>query len=259
MSYHTMPKLPIAVQLYTLRDQTAKDFPGILKQVAQIGYSGVELAGYGNLKSVRDARKALDDANLRVCGSHIAIEALESDLEAILDQNEELGNKNLVCPYLSDNRRNSTDAWLATAKSLNAIAQACQARAFDFAYHNHSFEFQKFDSTTGMDLLWQHTDPQVVKAEIDAYWVEHAGLNAAQYIESLGRRVMLVHLKDMSPPPERRFAEVGTGTLDFPSIIAAARKSRAEWLIVEQDDCYGRDPIQCLRTSFENLKKLGLA
>src|SRR3954469_2176581 len=97
-----MPALPISVQLYTVRDLIAKDFPGTVKQVAKIGYPAVEMAGYGSAKTPQEAKKALDDAGLKVSGSHAAIDALEKDLDKVLDENEVLGNRNLICPFMPE-------------------------------------------------------------------------------------------------------------------------------------------------------------
>src|SRR5215217_2216637 len=96
-----MAALPLSVQLYTVRDLTAKDFAGTMKELAKIGYENVELAGYGNLKTAADAKKALDDAGLKVSGAHAPLDQLEKDVEKVLDETELLGNKNLICPWLN--------------------------------------------------------------------------------------------------------------------------------------------------------------
>ena len=219
-----MAKIPLAVQLYTLRDLTSKDFAGTLKQVAQIGYAGVELAGWGNLKSVGEVKKVLDDNNLKLAGSHIGIDGLEKDLNKVLDENQTLGNKNIVVPYMPDTRRKDAAGWKQVAASFNKLAAECRKRGFEFAYHNHSFEFEQFDGTSGFDILWANTDPQLVKAELDVFWIQHGGADPVAYIKKLGKRVHLLHLKDMAAGPDRKFAEVGSGILDFKS----HRRGRAE-------------------------------
>jgi sugar phosphate isomerase/epimerase len=272
-----MAALPIAVQLYTLRDLTKSDFAGVIAEVARIGYAGVELAGYGNLKTAAEVRKVLDAHGLKVAGSHAPIETLESDLNRVLDENVTLGNRNIVCPYLPEDRRKSADDWRQVAASLNRIGGECRARGFEFAYHNHSFEFQEFtlcdaietaveenpptDSSqlekTGLEILFDRTDPALVKAELDVYWVQHAGADPIVWIKTLGPRCLLLHLKDMSPGDERKFAPVGTGTLDFREILKAAREVGVKWGIVEQDSTYDVPPLDAIRTSFENLRKVG--
>ena len=125
----------------------------------------------------------------------------------------------------------------------------------DLAYHHHHFEFIKFDGQTGLDLLFQNTSPRHVKAELDTFWIKYGGEDPAGYIRHLGPRGTHLHLKDMTP--NRQFAEVGTGTLDFPAILSAASEAGVKWGIVEQDSTYGRPPLECLRTSLENLRRLG--
>ena len=249
--------LPISVQLYTVRGLTATDFPGTMKQIARIGYPAVEMAGFGNLKTAAEARKALDDAGLKVSGSHAPIERLENELDKVLDENDTLGNKNLICPWMPEARRKDAAAWKQVAQSLNRIGRAAHERGFEFAYHNHSFEFQKFDGQTALDILFTNTDPHLVKAEIDVYWVKHGGEDPVTRINKLTGRIMSLHLKDMAAGADKKFAEVGTGILDFKSILTAAEKAGVQWGVVEQDDTYGVPPLEAIKVSFENLKKLG--
>jgi sugar phosphate isomerase/epimerase len=252
--------LPIAVQLYTLRDLTKTDFAGTLREVKKIGYAGVELAGYGNLKTAAEVRKACDDAGLKICGAHVGIDGLEKDVNAVLDEQATLGNPNVIVPYMADTRRKDASGWLQVAESMNKIGQAVVGRGLNFGYHNHSFEFQTFDNgKTGMEILFEHTDPRLVKAELDLFWVKHGGQDPVGYLNQLGGRTILVHLKDMAAGADRKFAPVGTGTIDFKPIIDACRKHGVQWGIVEQDSTYDVPPLDAIRTSFENLKKIGAA
>lgn len=251
--------IPISVQLYTVRDAAGKDFVGTLKEVAKIGYPSVELAGYGNLKTAAEAKKALDDAGLRVDGAHAPIEALEKDIERVMDENETVGSKLIICPFMPEARRKDAEGWKSVAKVLNQAGRACHERGIDFAYHNHSFEYQKFDGKTGLDILFENTEPHLVKAEIDVYWVQHGGEDPVARINRLGDRVVALHLKDMARGEDRKFAEVGTGILDFKAILEAAAKHGVRYGAVEQDSTYGADPLVAIRTSYENLKKLGPA
>jgi sugar phosphate isomerase/epimerase len=217
------------------------------------------MAGYGNLKSAAEAKKALDDAGLKVSGAHASIDLLEKDLEKVLDENQTLGNTNLVCPWMPENRRKDAAGWKQVAQSLNRIGRAVHERGMTFGYHNHSFEFQQFDGVKGYDILWENTEPHLVKAEVDVYWVKHGGEDPVERINKLGDRVLLLHLKDMAAGPDKKFAEVGTGILDFKAILAAAEKAGAQWGAVEQDNCYDTPPLDAIKTSLENLKKLGVS
>jgi len=247
--------MSLAVQLYTVRDRAAGDFAGTCRDVAKIGFRAVELAGYGNLKTAGEAKRALDDAGLKVAGSHTSIEALESNATQVMDENEALGNRNIVISYMPEPRRKDAAGWKSVAASMSNIATKCNQRGFELVYHNHAFEFDQFGSQTGYDILWANAAPNV-KAELDVYWVRHGGGDPVAVMKKFASRLHLLHLKDMAA--DRKFAAVSSGTIDFATVIAEGNKAGVKWGIVEQDDCYGQDPLENIRTSFENLKTLGL-
>jgi sugar phosphate isomerase/epimerase len=253
-----MAKIQPSLQLYTLRNLTKTDFAGTLRQVAKIGYTGIELAGYGNLATAKEARKAADDAGLKIVGVHANIDRLEKELSKVFDEQAELGNKNIMCPHIGEARRKDAVGWQQVAQSLNLIGAACRQRGFEFAYHNHSFEFQKFDGRTGFDILWENSQPANVKSELDVYWVQHGGADPVAYMERLGSRVLALHLKDMAAGPERKFAPLGSGILDFGKILAAAAKLGVVIYVVEQDDTYDLPPMEAVRASLQHLQKLGV-
>jgi sugar phosphate isomerase/epimerase len=254
-----MAHLPISVQLYTVRNLTAEDFAGTMKKIAGIGFKNVEMAGYGNLKTAAEAKKALDDAGMKVSGVHSALDPLTKELDKVLADCQTLGTKNVVCPWLVEERRKGTDMWKKNAAEINAIGKKCLEKGFELSYHNHSFEFEKFDGKTAMDIFWENTEPSLVKSELDVYWVKHGGLDPVAYMKQLGRRVTLVHLKDMAAGPDKKFAPVGTGILDFKAICSEAEALGVKYGIVEQDDCYDMPPLEAIKISFENLKKMGVA
>jgi sugar phosphate isomerase/epimerase len=254
-----MPKLPISAQLYTVRDQIKTDFPGTVRQLGKIGYAGIELAGWGNLKTAADVTKACADAGVKITGAHVGIDQLEKDLNKALDESDSVGNRNIIIPWLNEDRRRSADDWRKFARTCNDVAAKVQARGFTLSYHNHSFEFQTFDGTTGYDIFLQQSDPKLVKLELDVYWLQHGNQDPAGTIRKLSNRVLLIHLKDMAAGAEKRFAPVGTGILDFKSILSASEQAGAKWAVVEQDQCYDTPPMEAMRISFENLKKLGAA
>jgi sugar phosphate isomerase/epimerase len=245
------------IQLYTLRDLTAKDFAGTMKQVAALGYKFVETAGYGNLGNATAARKALDNAGLKASSGHYAIDMLENKVEQVIADAQTLGFDTVVCPFLPEDRRKDAAGYEATAKVLERAGSMLHGHGLILAYHNHSFEFQKFGGKYGLDILYDNTAPHLMVAEIDVYWVKHGGVNPAEYIDKLGDRVRLLHLKDMGRGPEQRFAPVGTGVIDFKPILAVAEKHGVRWGIVEQDSTYGAPPLDQIKTSLANLKKLG--
>lgn len=243
--------------MYTVRDESAKDFLQTFKRVAGIGYRAVELAGTGGLPA-NELKTVLDDLNLAVAGSHVSLQQLENDLDSALDYNETLGNTNIVCPWLPEDRRKSGDDYRALADTLNSVGAACLRRNMRLCYHNHAFEFERFDRQTGWDILFDSTDPNLVKAEMDVYWVEYGGESAVEYLKKYAGRVPLVHLKDMVNDEKRSFAELGQGRLDFDSILAAGDQAGVEWYIVEQDVC-PRPSLESIQISLEYLQGKGRA
>lgn len=242
--------LPVALELYTLRNELKDDFLGTLEKVAEIGYKGVEFAGYGGF-SASELKKYLDRLGLVPTGSHVGIDLLKDRLDEVIEYSIEIGNKYIVCPW---NKYETKDDFISTAKLLNDIGKKCKENGLVLCYHNHNHEFQLFDGKYGLDLLYENTDPDLVKAEIDIYWVEYAGVNPVDYIKKYSGRLPLVHLKDMEEGT-RDFAEIGKGTMNIKEIIEASQKAGAEWFIVEQDVCK-RPPIESVKISFENIKKM---
>ncbi len=249
--------MKIGVQLYTLRDLCAKDFVGTVREVKKIGYAGVELAGHGNLKTAKEVRQACDDAGLVIGGSHCGIDGLEQDAEKVMDDFDVYGCKQIVVPWLDAKRRQDAAGWRKFAADMMAVAAKLAKRGFTLGYHNHSFEFEKFDGQYGMDIFWQHTDPKLVRAELDVYWVKHGRIDPAAYMKQLGERVLCLHLKDMDKSDPNKFTQVGKGQLDFKAILQAAEDLKLNWGFVEQDNCYDVPPMESVRVSFENLKGLG--
>lgn len=250
-------KIPVALQLYTVRDETAKDFLGTLRQVARIGYAGVELAGTGGL-SAPDLKKALDDLGLRCAGSHIGLQAFDSDLGAVIDYNLAIGNPYVVVPALPQELRESEANYKAVAGRLNAIGRACHERGLTLCYHNHAFEFVRFGNRYALDIIYDETDPALVKGEPDVYWIVYAGADPVAWLKNHPGRCPLVHLKDMTPGPQRTFAEVGEGTIDFGPIFAACSPQTTAWYIVEQDRCAGPS-LRSAEISLRHLQEWGIA
>ena len=253
-----MATIPLALQLYTVRDQASQDFEGTLNQVAEIGYDGVEIAGVTGGMDAPDLKMLLDDLGLKVCGSHTGLEQLESDLTSVVEFNRTLQNPYVVVPFLGEHRRKDGQGWLDTAQAMNAVGTQLKAEGLQLCYHNHSFEFQEFGGKYGLDLLYDNTNPDTVMAELDTYWVQHGKQDPVAYLQKLSGRVPLVHLKDMTAGEKPTFAEVGSGIMDFDAIVKAAEGAGTKWFIVEQDTCPG-NPMDSARASFRNIKERGWA
>jgi sugar phosphate isomerase/epimerase len=249
-----MASIPVALQLYTVRDQLAQDWPGTLNKVKEIGYDVVQLTG--SLPYDAEQTKAiLDDIGLTVAGIHIDLRELETNLDHWIGFCKTVGTVDLVCPYLPDDRRQTKDDWLTLAGILDEIGMNCREQDMRLSYHNHSFEFVQFDGVYALDMLYANTSPENVLAEIDTYWVQHGGEDPAAYIRKYAGRGPILHIKDMADDEKRSFAEIGNGILDWEAIHQASLESGVEVYCVEQDRCAG-DPIDSARISFEFMQKL---
>jgi len=248
-------KIPIALQMYTLRNESAKDFTGTLKEVAKIGYAGVELAGTYGL-SMKELAKLLDDLGLKRAGGHVGVEQLEKDLNEVIEDYKTLGSAFVTIPGLPGTYTESAEAWKRTAGILTEVGTKLKKAGIQLSYHNHNHEFRQFGGKYALDILYENSDPNALHAQIDTYWVQYANVDPVAYMRQVKNRLSLVHIKDMADDEKRSFTEIGNGVLDWDGIFAAAREAKSKWLIVEQDSC-AHPPIESVRINFENLKKMG--
>ena len=244
-----MNDLRVALELYTVRDETRRDFAGTLRRVAEIGYEGVEFAGYGGL-SAQEMAALLAETGLLVAGTHLGLDALEdAQLDASMRYCQDINCSCIVLPSLGNEWR-TPEGIRALAPRLNEIGRRCQEQGITFGYHNHDFEFTRFDGVYLIDYLLQATDASLVKIELDVYWVAYAGVDPVTYLEALGDRVALIHLKDMAA--DRSMTEVGKGLLDMRHMCAFAQV-RGLWCAVEND--YPQMPsLESARISLEYFK-----
>jgi sugar phosphate isomerase/epimerase len=227
-----MSTLPLALQLYTVRDLTARDFPGTVRQVAQLGYPAVEFAGYGGL-SADDMRTLLDETGLRAASTHVELATLDARLDDEIAYCRAIGCPHLIVPMLPPDARNP-DGVRRLAPRLEAFGRRCQESGLRFGYHTHDFDFAPAGGAYLIDQLLDATPPDLVALELDVYWAAFAGVDPVAYLRQRANRVALVHLKDLAP--NRDFAEVGSGTLDMPAILAAGAQAGVAWYIVENDE-----------------------
>lgn len=245
----------IALQMYTLRDLAAQDMIGTLRKVKEIGYEGVELAGYGDA-SPDQLTEALQEIGLKVVGAHVGFGTLQEDLGGYIAETQRMGNTHLVCPSIPGARR-TMEGYREFAQELEGLAREASGTGMTLCYHNHDFELNdKFDGQMGLDILYANSDPALVQAEIDTFWIQKGGVNPADYIRKYAGRAPLIHIKDMTKDERQTFAEIGTGSLDWPAIFEAAEAGGARAYIVEQDVCPG-DPLDSIRISLENLRQMG--
>ena len=212
-----MNDLQVALELYTVRDETRHDFSGTLQRVARIGYAGVEFAGYGNLNS-SEMSALLAETKLKAVSSHLGLDALESpQLDASIRYCQDIGCSIIVLPSLPKEYR-TQEGIKVLAPRLDAIGRQCLEHGITFGYHNHDFEFTRVGAIYLLDYLLETTDPSLVKIELDVYWAAYAGVDPVSYLQVLADRVVLVHLKDMAA--DRSMTEVGSKYVHLRKLVA---------------------------------------
>lgn len=246
-----MKTIPVAVQMYTLREECEKDFVGTLKKVAELGFDGVEFAGFGGM-SASEIKSLLNDLNLQAASCHVPLDKLKNELNQVIDDAKTIDCHYVVCPYIEE--REEKD-YKKLIQDLNEIGERCRKEGITLCYHNHDFELESLsDGRSALEVIFEETDENNVKCEFDIYWLQKAGENPASWIDRYKGRTPLVHLKDMTTDDERFFAELGTGGVDLPSILNRGEESGVQWWVVEQDESR-LSPLESLEISMEYLKK----
>ena len=244
-------KFPIALQLYSVRDDMEKDFYGTLEKVKALGYEGVEFAGLFGEKA-EDIKAKLEELNLTPISAHV--------------------------PYLTEECRPGTDGFSDTVKGIRKIGEAAKELGLQLLYHNHDFEFIKIDGEYALDILYKEVPSEFLQTEIDTCWVNVGGENPAAYIEKYTGRAPIVHLKDFvgsnnggplykligideeeteAKEQTFEFRPVGYGVQDFKAILKASEKAGALWVVVEQDNpSMDKTPLECAEMSINYLKEI---
>lgn len=254
-----MPNTTIAAQLYTLREfiKTPGDVAKTLKKVREIGYEAVQVSGMGPIAPA-ELKKIADENGLAIIATHTPWQRLKEDLDGVIAEHKLWNCKYVGLGAMPAECRTSKENYLQFAKDASVIAKKLEEAGLSFVYHNHAFEFIKFDGKTGLEYFYEESD-RAVNGEIDTFWVQKGGSDPAAWIRKLKGRMEIVHFKDMviNDKGEQIMAEVGEGNLNWPAILDACREIGIQWHIVEQDVCQ-RDPFESLAISLKNLKAMGL-
>jgi sugar phosphate isomerase/epimerase len=254
----------LGAQMYTLRNfcKTIEDVRVTLKKVADIGYKAIQISGFGPMDHNEVA--AVVKANgLTVAATHMGWPMFQNELAKVIDIHHAWGCKHSAIGGLPGEYF-TLDGAKRFADEVKPIAQKLKAAGLTFSYHNHAHELMKLDGRTWLERMYELT-AGYVSAEIDVHWITRGGGDPAQWVAKYPQRQPLLHLKDMvffrdeaRKINEPRMAEIGEGNLNWPAILAAAKAAGVEWYLVEQDDCYGRDPFESLAISYRNLRAMGL-
>lgn len=222
----------ISLQLYSIRNPLAEDFQGSMDKVAKMGYTGVEFAGnYGGM-TAKDLKAFLAEKNLKPVGSHTPVDKLTQNLEEEIAFHQELGMKYMICPW-SD--MDTVEKAKRLAETLNAVGEKVTKAGLVFGYHNHNHELKNDGGKFPLDVFYELTDPQFVKAEIDIYWVTHAGLDPMEYLKKYDGRLPLVHLKQMKDLSSKAGCDADDGFIDFRKAIDISTALETKEYVYEQE------------------------
>jgi sugar phosphate isomerase/epimerase len=258
-------KKDIGLQLYTLRNQIDEDLEATIKTVAETGYNQVEIFGYDNGQyfgsSAEDLYKLLAKYDLSPISSHHGtglnepevVGTLTNGWQQAVDHAAKAGQKYMVMPYLQESER-SLEHYKALPELLSKAGEVVKAAGMEFCYHNHDFEFQEIEGILPMYHILDNTDPDLLKMELDLYWITKAGYDPIAFFERFPGRTALWHVKDMADTPEQEFTEVGNGVIDFETIFANKDKSGMTHFFVEQDQ--SDDPLKSIGISYKNVAQL---
>ncbi len=252
----------LGVQLYSVRDAVSKNLEGALEKLASLGFDNIELFGYNGTffgKSTSEFKSILNKTGISVFSSHhttgFAMKGkgtLTDNWEKSVEDLHAIGAKYMACSYLFPNER-TTENYKALPSLLDKSGSVTKAAGIQFAYHNHDFEFQKFEDTLVYDHILTKTSSDLVKMEMDLYWTSKAGQDPIKYFEKYPGRFELWHVKDMTAGAGE-ITEFGNGVIDFDRIFAARKKAGLKHWFVEQDTSKG-DMFESLKTSVANLSK----
>ncbi len=253
-----MRKDQIGIQLYTIREAAAADLDAALGQIAGIGYTAVEFAGFQGL-TAPTVKGLLDKHGLKAAAAHVPLAAFQESLDGVIDDLTTIEAEWGIVPWVSPGDR-SEDAMLKIASDFDTYAERLRTVGIKFAYHNHDFEFSETteDGRTIFDTMVAITTPGLVYFELDAFWAAVGGFNPAKVISDNADRIGLVHLKDAPQAGAERGNDVpfGEGVLDWAGILAAARSAGVSWYITEQDNPNPNDPFADVAKALKNAEAM---
>lgn len=232
----------IGLQLYSVRDEVKDGLDQLLGRVAAAGYGSVEMYGFnitdnffkhapGEVAAMLKAHKLISPSG------HYQLDLFDKDGQQVVDAALALGHRYVVIPWFPPEQRDSLDDYKVIAEKINKAARLCKDNKLRMAYHNHDFEFTRYDGgVSGYDILLKECDKDLVDFELDLYWVKFANENALDIFKKNPGRIKMWHVKDMDKNDPKKQTAVGSGIIDFKSIFAEAELSGMEYFYVEQEN-----------------------
>lgn len=265
-SFDTIAKYKLGLQLYSVRDAMAKNPLETLKQLKAMGYQDFEIYGFNpNSKqiygyTVEQFKTVLDDLGLSVSSGHYGFsdyfDASATKREWFVNQCIEaakvLGSSYITWPWVAPKHRNRND-FIRLAQQLNAIGKQVSKANLGFAYHNHGYEFENWNGKTGHAILMEHTDPALVKLQMDMYWVVRSGKTPKELVAQQPGRYVMWHIKDMDRITQD-YTEMGKGAIDYPSLLPNTDISGLDYYYVEQGGNFAKNSMESAAVSAAYVK-----
>ncbi len=234
--------------------KTLEDLDKVLAFLKDLGVNTVQVSGIGHL-AYKDVAVYCKKYDLEVCLTHNAPERVLNDTDALIEEHKILGCKNIGIGYIGEDYR-GTEGYKRFIEEFSVPAQKILDAGMKFNYHNHAFEFEKYDGRLGMDIMIEDSEKDLLNFVIDTHWVQTGGCNPAKYIEKVAGRMSVCHFKDFKiVDNERKFAEIGTGNLDLDECYRLCVKTGVEYIIIEQDST-DIDIFESTKISVNNLKEI---
>ncbi len=251
------PLIPIGVQLWSVREECAKDFDGTLAKIAAMGFKGVEFAGYYNYaKDAAGLRKKLDELGLKAAGTHIGAKFFEGDeLKKTIEFHKIIGCPLLIVP--GDKRFTDPEKSKEYAALMTKAAEALKPEGLACGHHNHTHEFDAAEGTTYWHLFADRTSPDVFM-EMDIGWVREAGLDPVVLMKKYPGRIRTTHIKAKPDKKGKGKFFVGQDAYDWKRVVKACYDvGGTEWFLIEQEDYPdGKSPLDCTKISLDGLSKI---
>ncbi len=270
-----MKNFPVALQLYSVRNEMAADFEGTLRKVKDLGYDGVEFAGLFD-HSAADIKKMCEEIGLVPISAHVPYLDMKKDPD-LLNVYKEIGCQYVVIPYLTPEYRPGQPGFAQVIDDAKMLGEKANSLGMKLCYHNHDFEFEKIDGEYALDILYKEVSADLLQPELDVCWVNVGGENPVDYIHKYAGRIEILHLKDFSGSKSENmyaligidddkekaddnkfeFRPIGMGLQNMPAIVSAAGEVNTKWLVVEQDEpSLGKAPMECAKASIDYLNTL---
>lgn len=248
--------MEIGAQFFTIRNfcKNTEDFAESLKKVADIGYKNVQISGTCPFDPAW-LNEELRKNGLKCVLTHNQAARLTGDVDAVAKDHDVFGCHYVGLGAFSFNPEAEGESFNDFIRTFRPVAEGLRERGKYFMYHNHSHEFQKLDGKLILQRLAEEMPAELMGFTLDTYWVQVGGADPAQWIERLSGRVPCIHLKDYAYG--QKMAVVGEGNINFDRVFEKAEAAGTQYMLVEQDECYGEDPFDCLKRSYENLRSFG--